>query len=208
MLPKERRTMENQIIYFMKRLCDANLTTSLGGNISYKTDDGKIIITPSSIDKACLTLSDLVILNTKGEVLAGRHEPSMEYMMHVMVYQQRPDVNAVIHAHPFYSTMFSASEKEINLTFTSEACKNIKHVGIAKYQMMGTLDLAKEVARVSKTDNVILLENHGVLTTGKDLLQAFYRMEVLEQAAKMTWHSLLLSMKELPPDEIRYLKSL
>lgn len=200
--------MENDIVDFMKRLWESRLTTSLGGNISCRLDDDKIIITPSSIDKAKLTCDDLVTIDKDGNVISGKYKPSMEYMMHVAVYNERNDVNAIIHAHPQYSTIFSTSETAINLNYTSEACKNIKQIGIAEYKMMGTVELANEVANKSKKNNVVLMKNHGVLTVGKDLLQAFYRMEVLEQAAKMTYHSLSLKMNELSTKEVSFLKSL
>lgn len=200
--------MEDSIVDFMKRLCESNLTTSLGGNISCRTIDRRIIITPSSIDKARLTKDDLTVLDLQGNVIAGKYKPSMEYMMHVAIYNAREDVKAVIHAHPHYSTLFSASDMYINLNFTAEACKNVKHIGIARYKMMGTVELAEEVADKVKKDNVILMKNHGVVTVGNNLLEAFYRMEVLEQAAQMTYHSILLKMNELPEDDISFLKSL
>ncbi|MBO4998900.1 MAG: class II aldolase/adducin family protein [Lachnospira sp.] len=200
--------MKRQIINYMKRLCNSNLTTSLGGNISYKISDSEILITPSSIDKANLTEEDIVILDIEANFIQGIHKPSMEYMMHIAVYQKRPDIHAIIHAHPHYSTLFSATKMPINLHFTAEACKNIKNIGIAKYKMMGTKELAEEVSNNVIGNNIVLLQNHGVLTVGKDLLEAFYRMEVLEQAAKMTYHSLTLPLNELPTHEIDYLKSL
>ena len=79
---------------------------------------------------------------------------------------------------------------------------------MAEYKMMGTRELANEVADKTKENNIVLMQNHGVLTVGSDLLEAFYRMEVLEQAAKMTYHSLTLSLNELPMDDINYLKTL
>lgn len=200
--------MESDVISFMRRLCNSNLTTSLGGNISCRTGEGKIVITPSGIDKAGLTKDDLVVLDQQGNVIGGKNKPSMEYMMHVAVYNEREDINAVIHAHPHYSTIFSASDIDIDLNYTAEACKNIRHVGIAQYKMMGTIELAEEVANKIKENNVVLMKNHGVLTVGRDLLEAFYRMEVLEQAARMTYHSLTLKMNELQINDIKFLKSL
>jgi len=192
----------------MKRLCDSNLTTSLGGNISLKISDNRVLITPSSIDKAELKEDEIVELDMDGNIVEGRYKPSMEFMMHLAVYQRRPDIKAIIHAHPHYSTLFSSADVPINLNFTAEACKNIKNIGIAKYKMMGTRELADEVANKAKDNNVVLMQNHGVLTVGDDLLEAFYRMEVLEQAAKMTYHSLTLNLNELPMNDISYLKTL
>lgn len=192
----------------MKRLCVSRLTTSLGGNISLKISDNRILITPSSIDKAELKEDDIVELDMDGNIIDGKNKPSMEFIMHLAVYQIRPDIEAIIHAHPHYSTLFSSANIPINLNFTAEACKNIKSIGMAEYKMMGTRELANEVADKTKENNIVLMQNHGVLTVGSDLLEAFYRMEVLEQAAKMTYHSLTLSLNELPMDDINYLKTL
>lgn len=200
--------MKRKIIDFMKRLCVSNLTTSLGGNISFKISDNRILITPSSIDKAELKEDEIVELDMDGNIVEGGNKPSMEFMMHLAVYQKRPDIKAIIHAHPHYSTLFSSADISINLNFTAEACKNIKSIGMADYKMMGTKELAEEVANKAKENNVVLMQNHGVLTVGNDLLEAFYRMEVLEQAAKMTYHSLTLRLNELPMDDINYLKTL
>ena len=189
--------MKNKIIDFMKRLCVSRLTTSLGGNISLKISDNRILITPSSIDKAELKEDDIVELDMDGNIIDGKNKPSMEFIMHLAVYQIRPDIEAIIHAHPHYSTLFSSANIPINLNFTAEACKNIKSIGMAEYKMMGTRELANEVADKTKENNIVLMQNHGVLTVGSDLLEAFYRMEVLEQAAKMTYHSLTLSLNEL-----------
>lgn len=200
--------MKKKIIDFMNRLCITNLTTSLGGNISIKISNGRILITPSSIDKVSLKEDEIVELDMNGDVVKGQNKPSMEYMMHLAVYKKRPDIEAIIHAHPHYSTLFSSSDVPINLNFTAESCKNVKSIGIAEYKMMGTKELADEVAEKAKENNIVLMKNHGVLTMGKDLLEAFYRLEVLEQAAKMTYHSLTLRLKELPIEDINYLKEL
>jgi L-fuculose-phosphate aldolase len=189
--------MRKEIVKYMHRLYQTNLTTSLGGNISCRNTELSFYISPSSIDKASLSESDILMINQEGNVVEGFHSPSMEYLMHLYVYKQRPDVNAIIHAHPFYSTLFSASNSSINLSYTSEAYKNIATIGVAKYYTMGTTELANEVSKISKTHNVILMENHGVLTVGKSLLEAFYRLEVLEQAARMTFYSISLPLNEL-----------
>ena len=95
--------MRKRIIDFMKRLCISDLTTSLGGNISLKISDDRILITPSSIDKAELKEDEIVELDMNGNVMKGKNKPSMEFMMHLTVYQKRPDIKAIIHAHPHYS---------------------------------------------------------------------------------------------------------
>lgn len=200
--------MQKEITKYMSRLWQSNLTTSLGGNISYRKDNETFLITPSSIDKMNLTNDDILTIDKTGKVIDGYHKPSIEYLMHLRVLENRPDVNAVIHAHPFYSTLFSASNTPININFTAEAFKNINKIGKAQYYTMGTEELANEVATVAKENNVVLMENHGVLTVGKTLLEAFYRMEVLETAAKMTYSSLSLQLRELSKQNKKILTSL
>lgn len=204
----ETKKIFDDIVSYMKRLCDSGLTTSLGGNISCRIGDNMVAITPSSIDKASLCRDDIVVVNMNGDVMSGKYKPSMEYMMHVMVYQNRPDVFAIIHAHPHFSTIFSTSDLPICLDYTAEACKNIKSIGKATFRMMGSIELANEVAEKAKKANVVLMENHGVLTVGNTLLQAYYRMEILEQAAQMTYRSLSLPMNKLPEKECQTLKKM
>lgn len=192
--------MKEEICKYMKRLCDSGLTTSLGGNISCRLDDS-ILITPSSIDKYNLSPGDIVKLSCKGEKMEGAAKASIESMMHVNVYNKRGDVKAMIHAHPLFSTMFSASKDKIDITYTAEAAKNIKVIALAKYETMGTNELAEAVSEASLKSDVILMENHGVVTLGTNLLEAFYKMEILENAAKMTFYSRFIDMHKIQVDE-------
>lgn len=188
--------MRKEISKYMKRLCDCGLTTSLGGNISCLEGDG-IWMTPSSIDKYDLSPDDMVMLSLDGKVVSGTNKPSIESMMHVQIYEKRKDINAIIHAHPLYATMFSASNEKINIAYTAEALKNLKCIVLTNYESMGTENLAGAVSDAAVNSNVILMENHGIVTLGKNLLEAFYRMEILENAAKMTFYSKFLPLKEI-----------
>jgi len=186
---------------FMKRLCDRGFTTCLGGNISCKVGE-RIFITPSSIDKYCLSPRDIVELDCEGEKIAGSFDPSMEYRMHIEIYKRRKDVSAVIHSHTFFATLLSIVDKEINTKLTAESARNVGVVGVANYATMGSLELANIVSSVAVNHNVVLIKNHGILTVGKDILDAFYRLEVAEFTAKLTYLSQGLAPKEISESDL------
>ncbi len=191
---KERK----EIAYFMRRLYQTGLTTTSGGNISMKLADGIILITPSSLDKARITKKQVAIMKPDGTNLTPKLKPSIETGMHLAIYNKRPDVKAIVHAHPTISTAFTATSTKINCCLTAESRAIIGVPIEAPYALMGSPQLAEIVSGASLEGNVILMQNHGILATGKSLLQAFDRLEVLEACAKMSMVTHLLNdRKEL-----------
>jgi L-fuculose-phosphate aldolase len=188
MTTKEFKDARKEVARFMRRLYDRGLTTASGGNISVRFEKG-IFITPSALDKGTLRAKQIGILTFAGKNLTPELRPSIESAMHLAIYQKRPDVHAIVHAHPPVATSFTATRKGINCTLIAEARAILRTPVIAPYALMGTGELAAIVAAavaLAAEPNVILLENHGIVCLGKDLLTAFDRMEVLEAAAKMT----------------------
>lgn len=199
MSEKEIRQIRKDVACFMRRLYDRGLTTASGGNISYRVEQG-FFITPSALDKGLIKSKQVGMITFKGKNLTPDLKPSMESEMHLAIYQKRADVQAIVHAHPPVASSFTAMKKEINCSLIAEARAILGTPVIAPYALMGTMELAGAVAdaanqKTGKNDdrekssvfpNVILLENHGIVCLGKDLLSAFDRMEVLEAAAKMT----------------------
>jgi len=115
--------------------------------------------------------------------------------MHLAIYKARPDIKAIVHAHPPYATSYASSNKKLNSALTSEGRLILGNIAYADYALMGTDDLAKVVAKASIDSNVILMENHGVIALGKSLLKAFDRLEVLEFTAKMNFITETLNMR-------------
>jgi len=189
--------LKHSIAEHMKRLYDRGLTTARGGNISCRIDDG-MLITPSGVAKYLLTAEDIIEMDLDGKILNGNHKPSIKYRLHSNIYKSCNEINAIVHAHSFYTTLFSIIDKEINVHLTAEIAKNIGLVGIAPYATEGTKELADVVAEIANSRNVVLMKNHGVIAFGKDLPQAFYRVEVAEQAAKLTYHSFGHSFTTIP----------
>ncbi len=202
--PDERK----EVAYFMNRLYERKLTSASGGNISLLTGD-KILITPSQLDKGRITDSQICILSIDGKNLTPHLPVSMESKMHLGIYKSRKDVRAIVHAHPVFATSFTVSEKSINTSLIGEARAVLGEPVKASYALMGTEVLAENVAEACLQSNVILMENHGVLTLGETLLQAFDRIEVLEAAAKMTLITEILGKKkELSVSELNEIDKL
>lgn len=188
---KERQ----EVAYFMRRLYERRLTTCSGGNISLLVPGDIILITPSGLDKGRIDTEQIGIISLSGENLTPSLKPSIETEMHIRIYQNRPDIRAIVHAHPVVSSSFAASEKEINTSLIAESRAVLGKPARAAYAFMGSPELAAIVARAVAEANTVLLTNHGVLSIGQTLLQAFDRIEVLEAAATITLTTQLLGGK-------------
>jgi L-fuculose-phosphate aldolase len=198
----EAKLAQEEVAGFMRRLYTKGLTTTSGGNVSLRVDN-QVFITPSQTDKAVIKTEEIGIVSITGENLTPHLKPSMETKMHLAIYNYRPDVKAIVHAHPVFATSFCISKKEIKTNLAGETRAVIGTPVKADYRLMGTKDLAIIVAEASLMGNVVLLENHGVLAVGNNLLQAYDRMEVTEAAAKMTFITDLLGeRKELSETEV------
>ncbi len=179
---KERK----EIARFMRRLYSRGLTTTSGGNISLRVSDETVLITPSATDKGSMRWKDVGILSILGENLTPDLKPSIESEMHLDIYRKNSEILSVIHAHPIFASAFTAMNAEINTSLTAEARVICGEPLLVPYAVMGSPELAEKVAEYSVRSDVLLLENHGVLSTGADLLEAFDKLEVLENAARMT----------------------
>jgi len=179
---KERK----EVAMFMRRLYKQGLTSTSGGNISLRLSDDIILITPSATDKGRMKWKEVGILNILGENLTPDLKPSIESGMHLAIYKRKAEIKAIVHAHPVCASSFTAMKTPIETDLTAEACAILGTPVVVPYALMGTAGLADLAAQYIEKSDILLLENHGVLTTGTNLLQAFDKTEVLENAAKMT----------------------
>jgi L-fuculose-phosphate aldolase len=184
--------LKKEVAYFMRRLYKQGLTTTSGGNISVKLNDSEILITPSQTDKARMKASEIIRLKIDGTYDNNQFKPSMESGFHLEIYKTRPDIQAIVHAHPVTSTSFAVSHKTINCDLMGESRAILGTPVFASYALMGTKALANNVADAFKNSNVVLMENHGIITVGNTLLEAFDRMEVLENCARINILSKIL----------------
>jgi L-fuculose-phosphate aldolase len=174
-----------EVAQFMRRLYDRGLTTTSGGNISIRLPGEKIAITPSATDKGRMRWKEVGIMSISGKNLTPELKPSIESEMHLAIYR-RTNTGAIVHAHPTFATSFTAMDREINVSLTAEAVVILGKPLFVPYAMMGSRELAEAVAEYIIKSDVLILENHGILAVGTNLLDAFDKIEVLENAARMT----------------------
>ncbi|HMR83652.1 MAG TPA: class II aldolase/adducin family protein [Niabella sp.] len=173
----------SQIVEIINRIYKRRLTTTSGGNISVIDDNGNIWITPSGVDKGSLSPSDIMCVRADGSI-EGKHKPSSEYPFHRAIYKRRPDIKAVIHAHPPGLVAFSIVRKIPDTNTLSQAKFSCGAVGYAPYALPGSEELGKEIAHeFEKGFDSVIMENHGTVVGGSDLDNAFQRFETLESVA-------------------------
>ena len=176
----------NDIARFMRRLYQQGLTTAFGGNLSVRVSAKHVLLTGSKSDKGLLRGDQVGVLTLAGENLTPAIIPSIEAEMHLELYRRYPAIAAIVHAHPPHASAFCASRERINTHLVAESYTNLGEPVMAPYALMGTRKLAEAVAAAAAESCCVLLQNHGVLTTGRTLLEAFDRIEVLECAARLT----------------------
>ncbi|WP_460767047.1 class II aldolase/adducin family protein [Niabella terrae] len=168
----------------MKRIYDRVLTTTSGGNLSIRDEEDNIWITPAGVDKGLLKPSDIVCVTKSGEVL-GDHKPSSEYPFHLAIYQKRPDIRAVVHAHPPGIVAFSIARKVPDTSVLPQFRAFCGEIGYASYAMPGTEELGKNIANEFRAGvHIVIMENHGTVVGAEDLSEAYQKFEMLEVTAK------------------------
>lgn len=185
-----------EVAYFMRRLYNKDLTTCSGGNISMKVDDNTIIITPTRLDKARLQGDQIVVMTLEGKNLTPELKSTSETPIHLAVYKKRPDVKAIIHAHPLVATTYASSDEKICKNFTPESYIVLGEVIDTPFTLMWSEELGEVVSNATKDGDVVMMGNHGTLAVGDNLLEAFDKTEVLETAAKMTLLSRVIGSKK------------
>ena len=175
----------DQIVEIMRRIYGYGMTTTSGGNLSILDSDGNMWISPGGIDKGTLQREDIVCVKHDGTIV-GRHKPSSEFPFHRAIYKIRPDVKAILHAHPPALVSFSVAGVIPNTAVHATARLICGTVGYAPYEVPGSEALGKNVAAAfAEGHSTILLENHGAITAGTTLLQAFQRFETLDFCARL-----------------------
>ena len=175
----------DEIVRFGKLLHQTGLVAATDGNLSVRLENGSILSTPTLMSKGLLEADDLVIVDAQGHKLGGRREVSSEIAMHLLIYRMRPDVNAVVHAHPPTATGYAAAGIPLDTALCSEIVVTLGSVPLASYGTPGTTELAEALAPLIPDYQAILMANHGVVTYGQDLLTAFMNMETVEHYAKI-----------------------
>lgn len=191
----------NQIVLIIKRIYTKRLTTTSGGNISVIDENGNIWITPSGIDKGSLKAADIMCVR-KDDTIEGKHKPSSELPFHKAIYAHRPDIKAVIHAHPPGLVAFSIVRKIPNTNTLSQSKYCCGEVGYAPYALPGSELLGNAIANEFKKGyHSVIMENHGTVVGGSNLDDAFTRFETLESVASTILHATTIGTPQILSDE-------
>ena len=174
-------------------LYDRGYVAANDGNISVRVGEGRLLITPSGVSKGRMTPDMLLVTNLDGTVIEGNRHPSSEGKMHLEVYRGRPDVNAVVHAHPPVSTAFAVCRRGLETPYLSELVAGLGQVPCTpSFAMLSTEEVPQSVRPYLADHNALLLANHGALAWGGDLWEAFDRLETVEHTAKIVLNAQLL----------------
>jgi L-fuculose-phosphate aldolase len=165
----------DQIVLIISRIYNRGLTTTSGGNVSIIDENGDIWVTPSAVDKGSLQARDIMCVKKDGTVL-GPHKPSSEFPFHKAIYDIRPDINAIIHAHPPALVSFSIVRKIPDTNIVAQAKHVCGPIGYAAYELPGSEALGEKIAATfSEGYSAIIMENHGTVVGGIDMADAFQR---------------------------------
>lgn len=174
-----------QIVMIMDRIYGYGMTTTSGGNLSIREDGGDLWITPAGVDKGSLTRADIMHVAADGRV-TGPHRPSVELPFHQLIYRKRPDLRAIVHAHPSALVAFSLVRKIPDTSLVPNMRQVCGEVGMAKYGLPGSADLGAKIAGVfAQGCNAAVLENHGAVVGAPDLFRAFMAFETLDFCARL-----------------------
>jgi len=193
-----------------KLLYDRGYVASNDGNISMMVEADRLLMTPSGVSKGRMTPEMLLLTDLAGNVLEGNRHPSSEGKMHLAVYRHRPDVRAVVHAHPPVSTAFAVCRKGLEIPFLAEMVAGLGKVPCTpSFAMLSTDEVPESVIPYLPEHNALLLANHGALTWGGTLWDAFDRMETVEHTAKIVMNAQVLGGGiPLNEEEVARLRSL
>ena len=200
--------VKREICEIGRRIYQDGFVAANDGNISVKVDENTFFTTPTGVSKGYMTPDMICKVDAQGNPKEsnGKYRPSSEFKMHLKVYQERPDVNAVVHAHPPIATSFAIAGIALDKLIMPEAIIFVGAVPIAQYGTPSTMEIPESLEPYIQDYDAILLANHGALSFGCDLNTAFFRMESTEFYAKLTYYATMLGgAQEIPCGEVKKL---
>lgn len=201
-----------QAILECGRLCyKRKLMTANDGNISVRVDAERVLITPSGLSKGRMDVDDLILLDLEGNVLQAKlgRKPSSETPMHLEAYRQRPDIRAVIHAHPIFATTLTVAGLDLPIDVLPEVLLTLGEVPTTAYATPASHEDAEVIRDLIRNHNALLLRQHGSLTVGENLEEALIHLERLEHVAQVYYQALLLGhVERIPPQALERLRAM
>ena len=186
-----------------RRVYAKGMVAANDGNFSVKLNENEFLCTPTGVSKGYMTPESICKVDAKGNVLEANEgfRPSSEVKMHMRIYEKRPDVNAVVHAHPIFATAFAIAGMPLNEPIMPEADLFLGEVPLAKYGTPSTMEIPDAIEEYLPYVNQVLLENHGALTWGADLLSAYHKMESVEFYAELSYRAKMLGGAQVLNEE-------
>ncbi|MGA3259595.1 MAG: class II aldolase/adducin family protein [Bryobacteraceae bacterium] len=200
---KTEREYREDIVQIGKLVFQKGWVAANDGNISLRLDAERILATPTGVCKGMLSVDDLIIVDNQGNKISGRLERTSEIAMHLKIYEMRPDIRGVLHAHPPVATGFATAGRPLNLGLLPEVVISLGCVPIADYGLPGTPALTEPMLPLIPKYDAILMANHGAVCYGEDVFKAYFRMETMEHFARIQLVAELLGgPKVLPREEV------
>jgi L-fuculose-phosphate aldolase len=179
------RELRRQLARFSKWMYRLGFAPGTSGNLSVRLDDERILATPTGCSKCLLRAADMVVVDFNGKLLAGTRNVTSEIGMHLAVYEARPDVQAVVHAHPPIATAFASCGMALDMPLCAELIMTLGKIPLAAYATTGTEEVGASLQPYLREYDSVLMANHGLVTYGKDLLDAFMKLETTEHFAQV-----------------------
>ncbi len=193
----EEYRIRKEIVEVCRHIYEKGFVAANDGNVSVLLEDGRVLITPTGVSKGFINPEDLAVVNLEGEVLSEEHRPSSELPMHLYIYKNRPDVRAVVHAHPLYSTGFAVAGIPLDKNVLAEVVLTLGAVPLVEYGTPSTDELPTAMGEYIRRADAFLLANHGVVTIGRNLLETFWKLERVEHFAQISFIARLLGGERL-----------
>src|SRR5579864_7235886 len=205
-MPKTELQLRDDIVQVGRLMFEKGWIAANDGNMSIRLDDERLLATPTGVSKGMLRAEDLIICNLNGVKICGQRVCTTEMGMHVAIYAVRPDIRAIVHAHPPVATGFAAAGRALNLALLPEVVISLGSVPLADYGLPGTPALTEGMLPYIPKYDAMLMANHGAVAYAEDIFQAFHRLETVEHFARITLVAELLGgPRVLPRVEVQKL---
>jgi L-fuculose-phosphate aldolase len=193
---KPLHEIKRDVVRVCRNIDSRQFVAGRDGNVSVRISDSTVLVTPAGARKGDVEVEDLILVNRRGDVVEGRGKASTETGMHLRIYELRPDVRAVTHAHPPVATGFAAAGIALSECVLPEVIVGLGRVPLTRYATPGTPELSKSLDPVIRDHDAFLLQNHGAVTVGADVLEAYQRLETVEHSARILLVARLLGGPE------------
>jgi len=202
-MAKTEQDYRDDIVRICRLVYEKGWVAANDGNVSVRLDEDRVLCTPTALSKAMVEADDLIVCDMTGNKVEGRRDRTSEIAMHTTIYSMRSDVTAVVHAHPPVATGFAAAGRALDKALLPEAIIHLGAVPLAAYGLPGTPALTEGMLPLIPEYDALLMENHGCVSYGRDAWQAFFRMEMVEHLARITFVAEMLGgARPLPREEV------